>query len=349
MMKNNKIETDWTQRLLQWFDKAKRSMPWRGENDPYRIWVSEVMLQQTRVEQAIPFYLRFIERFPSLEDLALSPIEDVLNAWNGLGYYRRGKQLHQAVQIIYYEHKGVFPKSFEDWLSLPGIGRYTAGALMSIALDKPCPAVDGNVARVISRFKGIRDDVTKDITKKNIEGFLQQYFPVDRCGDFTQALMELGAMMCLSKNPKCLLCPLTGLCFANLHQAQEELPVKKKKSSAIKEEWAVFLIETLNTVYLVSRKNEALLSDFWGLPMVYIEKTSAMEKAFKEKYGQSVKIVQKIGEMRYVFSHREWNMSIYQAKLNKTARLLKEDCTYDDDCKNIAKPFQKILSEFKIE
>ena len=337
-------------------------MPWRGEKDPYRILVSEIMLQQTRVEQAIPFYLTFMENFPSLRSLAEASWDEVLEAWNGLGYYRRGKQLHQTAQILQNQYAGCYPQTQEEWLSLPGIGRYTAGAILSIAFNLPIPAVDGNVARAMSRFKGLKEDISKDSAKLAIEKILQEVFPSQSCGDFTQALMELGACICFPKNPSCPQCPITEQCYARIHQIQEALPIKQRKPAPKIEKWAVFILKDTEGVLLTQRKGEALLSEFWGLPMVKKDIISSMETAFYQKYGKEIRILRNLGEKKHIFSHRSWHLSIYKALIktsNQTKKIrFDEDLvTYfphrdikenNKECKkNIAQIFQKILDEFE--
>jgi A/G-specific adenine glycosylase len=351
---NNK-NVSWLCRLLAWFDTEKRSMPWRDSKDPYHILVSEIMLQQTRVDQATPFYLRFIAKFPTIHDLASASQDEVLEVWNGLGYYRRGRFLQQCAQIITQDNTMNYPDTYEAWLKLPGIGRYTAGAVMSIAFNKPCPAVDGNVARVISRFKGLDEDVAKDSAKNAIELWLKKVYPLDRCGDFTQALMELGACVCFPKKPSCHQCPLADECYASIHHKQEVLPVKMKKTPPEREIWGVFVIEEHEDIMLVARKNEALLSDFWGLPMVKADTKLQMERAFFEKYHISVQVKQLLAETSHVFSHRRWNMKIYNAEKKTAGLVFKENSDNQgidypimiklSEIKsiNIAKPFKKVL------
>lgn len=348
---------EWVLALLSWFEKEQRSMPWRGLKDPYKILVSEIMLQQTRVDQATPFYLRFISKFPTIYDLASASQEEVVEVWNGLGYYRRGKFLQQCAQIISQTNPMVYPDTFEAWLRLPGIGRYTAGAVMSIAFNKACPAVDGNVARVMSRFLGILEDISKDSTKLSIEILLQKVYPLDRCGDFAQALMELGACVCLPQAPQCQICPIAETCYANSRKMQDVLPHKTKKAPPIKESWGVLLIREDDSIMLIPRKKEALLVDFWGLPMIPIDTIPTMELEFNQKYQLGVCLQEMLVEIHHVFSHRRWHMKVYSAQRLAVHTVLKEDQEDKDiDCPrmvkyadlrrmNIAKPFIKILEK----
>jgi A/G-specific adenine glycosylase len=350
---------EWVLALLTWFDQEQRSMPWRGLKDPYKILVSEIMLQQTRVDQATPFYLRFIARFPCIQDLANAPWEEVLEVWNGLGYYRRGKFLHQCAKIITQASTLCYPDSFDAWLRLPGIGRYTAGAVMSIAFNKPCPAVDGNVARVMSRFLGIMEDISKDSTKLSIENLLEKEYPLDRCGDFAQALMELGACVCVPQTPLCQICPLAETCYANSQQMQDTLPYKTKKAPPVKETWGVLLLREDDKIMMISRKKEALLVDFWGLPMIQADTIPNMELEFYQKYQLGIQIQEMLMEISHVFSHRLWYLKVYSAQRIAVQNVFKEDHEDKDtdqpmmvkyaDLKhmNVAKPFIKILENMK--
>lgn len=218
---------NWTATLLDWYDKHKRSLPWRETKDPYLIWLSEIMLQQTRVEQGMPYYQRFTERFPTVVALANASEEEVLKYWEGLGYYSRARNLHKAAKIL--AASPAFPQNFSEWLELPGVGRYTAGAVASIAYEERVPAVDGNVYRVISRMFEISDDISKPPTLKLFETLLFKEMPVERPGDFNQALMELGATVCSPKQPNCEECPLAAWCKAKTSGNWSFLPVKSGK------------------------------------------------------------------------------------------------------------------------
>lgn len=246
--------------LLQWFDRSRRDLPWRHpsrRSDPYCVWVSEIMLQQTRVAVVIPYYERFLERFPAVGDLAAAPEADVLSLWSGLGYYRRARQLHAAAHLIVSRHDGRFPLRHADVLSLPGIGRYTAGAILSIADGQCLPAVDGNVVRVASRLLG-----TSFRTPVETERAISGWVDPGRPGDFNQALMELGATVCLPRQPQCLTCPVHDLC-----RTRGEHPVTKPRirSVAVEEE---YLLRTAGgRVWLVQRPADAdLMPGLWELP-----------------------------------------------------------------------------------
>ena len=215
--------------LLAWYEENRRSLPWRGETDPYKIWVSEIILQQTRVQQGWDYYLRFIETFPDVETLARAPEEQVLRVWQGLGYYSRARNMHAAAQQVMDLHQGQFPSQYEDIRKLKGIGDYTAAAIASIAFGLPYPAVDGNVLRICSRIFGVCEDITLPATHRQITDICQQHIPHDRPGDFNQACMEFGAVWCTPKNPKCEECPFQSQCYALKQNMVEMLPVKSNK------------------------------------------------------------------------------------------------------------------------
>jgi len=217
--------------LLAWYEENRRSLPWRGETDPYRIWVSEIILQQTRVQQGWDYYLRFIETFPDVGALARAPEEQVLRVWQGLGYYSRARNMHAAAQQIMTDHGGRFPDQYEDIRRLKGIGDYTAAAIASIAFGLPYPAVDGNVLRICSRIFGICEDIALPATRKQITDICRKHIPLNSPGDFNQACMEFGAVWCTPKNPKCDECPFVNQCYALKHSVVETLPVKSDRIS----------------------------------------------------------------------------------------------------------------------
>ena len=214
--------------LLNWYDANKRDLPWRRDRDPYRIWVSEVMLQQTRVDTVIPYYERFMERFPTVRHLAEAPEEEVLKCWEGLGYYSRARNLQAGARQVVELYGGVVPDDKAAISSLKGIGPYTAGAILSIAYNKPEPAVDGNVMRVMSRYFLLEDDIAKPSARTKIERLAASIIPEGRAGDFNQAVMELGALVCTPKSPGCLLCPVLAQCAGRAAGRERELPVKSK-------------------------------------------------------------------------------------------------------------------------
>ena len=244
--------------LLAWYDVARRDLPWRRTTDPYRIWVSEIMLQQTRVAAVIEYYRRFLDRFPDLPTLATAKEKDVLAAWSGLGYYRRARALHQAAKVVVKEHVGSVPHTAAELVTLPGIGRYTAAAISSIAFGEKQAVVDGNVERVLSRLLGkhLRD---REDAWSHAEALLDP----DRPGDWNQAMMELGAMVCLPADPKCLICPIRKWCKEPGREVRKAQGPRKQK------ELLFGLAQRRDSIYLVQRPNGAsLMADMWELPSV---------------------------------------------------------------------------------
>jgi len=253
--------------LLAWYDRVKRDMPWRRNVSPYRTWISEIMLQQTTVATVTPYFGRFLERFPTIQALAEAPEDDVLKAWAGLGYYSRARNLRRAAQKIVAEHGGRFPDSFEAVLDLPGVGRYTAGAILSIAFGKPYPVLDGNVIRVFSRLFAIEDDVKKAQTVKALWAKAEELVDRERPGDWNQALMELGATVCLPESPRCDDCPLARSCEAKKRGAQERLPVTAARRAPVDLSWTCLWIERDGRVLLWKRADdERFLRGHWSLP-----------------------------------------------------------------------------------
>ena len=228
-MYDAKWKSDFRRKLLNWFDGHQRDLPWRQHKTPYQIWISEIMLQQTQVATVIDYFNRFIKRFPTVKILAQADQAEVLKLWEGLGYYRRARQLHAAAQVIVEQHQGTFPTDFESVLALPGIGRYTAGAILSIALDQKLPILEGNTIRLFARLMTMQSDPRTTENQKALWEFSQSLLPRKRCGDFNQALMELGSQICNPKRPKCLVCPINNLCMTAVKGLQEQIPVASKK------------------------------------------------------------------------------------------------------------------------
>jgi A/G-specific adenine glycosylase len=247
-------------RLLRWYDVHKRDLPWRSSRDPYRIWLSEVMLQQTRVAVVTEYYERFLERFPTIRELAAAPLASVLAAWSGLGYYRRARMLHETAQRIVKERGGVFPKTTEELRNLPGIGRYTAAAIASIAFDEPAAVVDGNVARLLQRVLG------RKATSEELWAITRGLLSRSRPGDFNQAIMELGATVCLPGEPRCAACPLLELCAAKGRLAESEKENRRKR------EIYYALARRNGSIFLVQRPAGAsLMPDMWELPEITVD------------------------------------------------------------------------------
>ena len=298
-----------TQLLLEWYGREKRDLPWRRTKNPYHIWLSEIMLQQTRVETVKGYYARFLEMFPTVEALANAPQEQVLKAWEGLGYYSRARNLQKAAQVIMNEHGGVFPSDYQTILSLPGIGPYTAGAVSSIAFGVCQPAVDGNVYRVASRFFGIREDVGIPRVQKEIHALVKKSIPAKHAGDFNQALMELGATHCCPGTPECDLCPWTMRCDACLEGDADVLPIHEKKKPPRQMDVAVCLITQGDAIY-VTRREERMLNGLYVFKLIEEETRPDRVQTLLAEEGFACRFQADLGTSRHVFTHRVWNMRI---------------------------------------
>ncbi len=306
--------------LLAWYDRHARVLPWRGIHDPYRTWVSETMLQQTRVETVIGYYERFLTRFPTVADLAAAPEDDVLKMWEGLGYYSRARNLHKGAKQVMSDFGGVIPSTVEELRAIHGIGPYTAGAIASIAFDQPVPAVDGNVIRVVSRLKGIRENVGVPSVKRGLEGEAAALVPLERPGDFNQAVMDLGATICTPGTPSCDRCPLREVCDAYAAGDAEGLPVLPRKNAPRVIDYAVCLIFSGNRV-LMRQRTETMLHGLWVFPMV--EGTPTLRQlpaAVKKLTRLSVREVQSAGEAKHVFTHQIWQMQLYTMSVPEDAQ-----------------------------
>ena len=271
-----------TRRLLAWYDKNGRVLPWRKTRDPYAIWVAEIMLQQTQVDTVIPYFNRFLKRFPTLQSLARASRDDVLKSWENLGYYARARNLHEAAGRVVEAYGGELPSTPGGLLSLPGIGQYTAGAILSIAFDKPVPAVDGNVRRVMSRLTALRKPLRAPAVQKNIEKVVQALMPQDRPGQFNQAMMELGATVCLPRNPACEKCPLAGLCLTRLRRLQDAIPSVPKRAALPHRDMTAAIIRKNGQVLVVRRPERGLLGGLWKFPGGVQEDGRSLEQSLRQ-------------------------------------------------------------------
>jgi A/G-specific adenine glycosylase len=303
--------------LIGWFKLEQRQLPWRESKDPYRVWVSEIMLQQTRVETVIPYYNRFIEQFPTINALAEAHEEKVLKAWEGLGYYSRVRNLQSAVKEVKEQYGGVVPNTPAEISSLKGVGPYTAGAILSIAYGIPEPAVDGNVMRVLSRILLIKEDIAKPATRKIFENAVRSLISYENPSYFNQALMELGALICTPTSPSCLLCPVQNHCEAFAQGVQRELPIKsKKKKQRLVQLVAGVLSDDKGRLLIHKRPSEGLLADLWEFPNVELNASQKNEQQqllrFLDRvHGVQANIGPFIGQVDHVFSHLEWNVHVF--------------------------------------
>ncbi|WP_416829042.1 A/G-specific adenine glycosylase [Ectobacillus polymachus] len=322
--------------LIQWFNKEQRELPWRKNKDPYRVWVSEIMLQQTRVEAVKPYYNNFMEQFPTLETLANADEEKVLKAWEGLGYYSRVRNLHAAVKEVQASYSGIVPNTAEDIGKLKGIGPYTKGAILSIAYDVPEPAVDGNVMRVMSRILSIWEDIAKPKTRKLFENVIREVISKENPSYFNQGLMELGALICIPKNPSCLLCPVQSHCCAFQEGVQQELPVKSKAKNPKIVPIAAGILVTEDGRYVIHRRPSAgLLANMWEFPNVELQDgisspSQQLVYYLKEQFGIDIHIAEHVTNISHTFSHRIWDITVYKGtaidvKESDTLRVINRD------------------------
>ena len=307
-MKNDELYAKLPDAVLKWYDRGHRELPWRRDKEPYHIWLSEIMLQQTRVEAVKGYYSRFLAALPAVAALAEADDELLHKLWEGLGYYSRVRNLKKAAQVIMEQHHGVFPADHENILALPGIGAYTAGAICSIAFDQPTPAVDGNVLRVLSRLENNDTPIDLPARKKEVTAQLAACYP-KRAGDFTQALMELGATLCgPNRKPQCTECPCQSFCRAFAAGTADKLPVKLPKREKRTEKKTVFILCCGDHYALEKRPDSGLLAGLWQFPNVdgTLETDEAL--AYLEQEGILVRNIIRQSDKVHIFTHIRWNM-----------------------------------------
>jgi len=305
-------------RLLVWYGKAKRDLPWRQTRDPYRIWLAEVMLQQTRVETVVPYYRRFLKRFPTLAKLARAPLDEVLELWAGLGYYARARSFHAAARQVVHKHKGNVPRRLDDMLALPGVGRYTAGAVLSIAYNEPTPILDGNVQRVLCRLFGMVQNPKATPTRKRLWALAQALLPRSRPGDFNQALMELGATVCTPRSPACGVCPAADLCEAFRLGKQLDLPRMPKRKPVPHYDVAVGLVWRRGKLLIAKRPTHAMLGGLWEFPGGKRQDGEALEatvrREIREELGLDVTVGPLLVTCKHAYSHFRVTLHAFHCK-----------------------------------
>lgn len=343
--------------LISWFDREQREMPWRKERDPYKIWVSEIMLQQTRVDTVIPYFERFMEQFPTVEALANAEEERVLKAWEGLGYYSRARNLHSAVKEVSEQYEGIVPNRPKEILSLKGVGPYTAGAIASIAFGLPEPAVDGNVMRVLSRILLIEDDIAKPQTRKIFEEAVRVLISDENPSYFNQGLMELGATICTPRNPSCMLCPVQNHCAAFDEGLESELPVKKKKIKKRVVPVAVALLQNEKGETIIEKRPEkGLLANLWQFPNMepgndQVSPINQLKTYLEERYPIQVDLNEHLLDFQHIFSHLTWKIAVYSGTF-KVNQEIKEGKIVDSDQLDtypLPVPHQKVAALLKGE
>lgn len=311
------------QDLIHWYEKNHRDLPWRQDRDPYKVWVSEVMLQQTRVDTVIPYFERFMSRFPTIEALAEADEEEVLKAWEGLGYYSRARHLQAGVREVNEKYNAAVPDNKAEISDLKGVGPYTAGAILSIAYGIAEPAVDGNVMRVLSRILFIEDDVAKAKTRKKFEQIVRELIPAQQTSAFNQALMELGAVVCTPKSPRCLLCPVKEHCQALAGGAQESLPNKSKKKPPKVVPMAVAILQNQQGEVLIHRRPQhGLLAGLWEFPgfevSADVNKKEQLLRKLNEIFHIEATFHQRLQNIQHVFTHLKWELAVYEGTVNQT-------------------------------
>ncbi|WP_298037265.1 A/G-specific adenine glycosylase [uncultured Desulfuromonas sp.] len=315
--------SDISGRLLDWYGRQGRDLPWRRTRDPYRVWLSEVMLQQTTVAAVVPYYETFLERFPNVADLAAAPVEEVIESWAGLGYYSRARNLHAAAQRVVSLFGGSFPDDLEGLMSLPGVGRSTAGAILSIAFDRKAPILDGNVRRVLCRLYALKEDPRASASEKRLWAWAEELTSADRPHDYAQAIMDLGATICIPRRPDCPACPLEGLCRARRMGVEAELPLRRKGRVVPQRTEVALLLEREGRFLVRRRPLEGMLGGLWEFPGGGVPEGSeplAAGKALLRDMGLAGEL-RPAGRVRHVYSHFRLDLHLLRGEVEETFRV----------------------------
>lgn len=325
-MQSYKYKDQFKAELVAWFENEKRDLPWRKTKDPYKIWVSEVMLQQTRVDTVIPYFNRFMEKYPTLQSLADAPEEELLKMWEGLGYYSRARNLQAGVREVVEKYDAKVPDNLEEISKLKGVGPYTAGAVLSIAYNVPTHAVDGNVMRVLSRVLMIEEDIALSKTRKTFEQAVMMLIDEDNPSSFNQGLMELGALICTPTSPKCLLCPVREYCIAFQQGDPSSLPVKSKKVKTKHVYQQAFVaIDSKERMLIERRADSGLLAGMWQFPMYESDDVNEAVKCFQATFDLKVKSEpSKLLSLKHVFSHLVWHIEAHVIYVEEAGSLLND-------------------------
>lgn len=305
---NNKDTNALHEALINWFEQHRVDLPWRRTNDPYAIWLSEIMLQQTQVTTVIPYYERFLTRFPTVQDLAAAPLHDVLKLWEGLGYYSRARNLHLAAQVVVEKFGGQFPANLEGLLSLPGVGRYTAGAIASLAYGLDAPVLDGNVIRILTRWFNITDDVSAASTKTALWDLAEQLVPTERAGRWNEGLMELGRLICTPRSPNCPACPVAAFCEAYQLGIQAERPVKQARAKTPHYDvTAAVITRDDGRILIAQRPTQGLLGGLWEFPGGKRDPgetlPDCLRREIREELDIEISVGGQIGVVRHGYTH----------------------------------------------
>lgn len=318
--------------ILTWYFKNKRDLPWRNTRDPYRIWLSEIILQQTRVEQGLPYYEKFVERFPNVKALAKAPEDEVMKLWQGLGYYSRARNLHTAAKQVVEKFGRKFPSNYDEIISLKGVGEYTAAAIASFAFDLPYPVVDGNVFRILSRYFGISEPIDKPVTKKKFTTLAAELMIGFPPHDFNQAIMEFGARQCKPVSPDCGVCPLRQSCFAYTNDVISDLPVKEKKTKVRDRYFHYLIISSEKHFYIRKRRAKDIWEGLHDFPLIETTKAIKPEKLIAsadwKKMISSKAIIETISsEYKHLLSHQHIYTRFYHITEKSLKATLKEGST----------------------
>lgn len=325
----NEILKQLSESIVDWFRENKRQLPWRETKDPYKIWISEIMLQQTRVEAVKPFYERFLKELPDIHALAEAPEEKLLKLWEGLGYYNRIRNMQKAAKEMEMLYDGTFPRKYQEIRNLTGIGNYTAGAISSFAFDIAKPAVDGNVLRVVSRILGSQEDIMKQSVRERIEDQLELVIPKDAASDFNQGLIELGAIVCVPNGmPKCEICPARNSCKAKKENMIDKIPVKKKAKKRKVEKRTVLIFKDGEKTAIKKRPKKGLLAGLYELPNLSGHLTQEEIIAYSKEIGLMPVRVEKLADAKHIFSHVEWQMIGYAIRVDELEKSCKEEMIF---------------------
>jgi A/G-specific adenine glycosylase len=308
-----------TTKILAWYAREGRKLPWRGLSDPYAVWVSEIMLQQTRVETVAPYFERWMKRFPAIPELAAASEQEVLAVWEGLGYYSRARNLHQAATIIVEKYGGILPADLENLRRLPGIGRYSAGAIASIAFGQDVPTLDANIRRVFARVFNVAEPADSTPGKEKLWRLAEKYLPSGRAGDYNQGLMDLGATLCLPKNPRCLLCPLSELCRARSLGIQEQRPVLKPRPVVPHYTVTAAVLRRDGKVLLAKRPSKGLLGGMWEFPGGKAEQgetfDACLRREIREELAAEIRVGELLGVYRHAYTHFRITLHAFACEL----------------------------------
>lgn len=331
--------------LLKWFGEQKRVLPWRQTNDPYKIWISEIMLQQTQVATVIDYYNKFIELMPTVNDLASIDLDVLLKVWEGLGYYSRARNLQKAAFIVVNQYNSVFPTQYDDLLNLPGIGPYTAGAIMSIAYNQPYPAIDGNVYRVIARYKGIKKSIKDKEVKKEIRIFVEKNMVKDNSSDYTESLMELGALICKPSSPSCEICPLRSTCKAYKKNLTSIIPVKQIRPKKKKQHITIIVL-VHNEKIGIFKRDQALLKNLYTFDTHESRfDVNQISDLYKE---YSIKKIESLEVYKHIFTHLEWNIESYLVETKEPVKNFKYvDLESLEKVYSLPKAYKKLMESIK--